>query len=213
MRTSAGLACVLLLALAGCGDNLKPEQAVDAAAVDAAPTCDPRAAGQVGGPCTMDAQCESAPGLGDGLCLNAALGGIGWPAGGYCVNKIDLVSADCSNGCDTDAECGAGNVCVSVEGCNACAPACCAGDECPAGQVCTDSLIGGSLGKSACLPGNTAASEGEGKDASEASRGAHRGPILRGSPREGERRRSQGAGNGRMIGNDHRNLCNSSAGP
>jgi len=97
---------------------------------------------------------------GDGLCLNAALGGIGWPAGGYCVNKIDLVSADCSNGCHTDADCGADNVCISVGGCNACAPACCAGDACPGAQVCTDTLIGGPLGKTACLPGSSTAIDG-----------------------------------------------------
>ena len=163
MRTP-GLPSFRLLALvvlAGCGDNRGPSQPVDAAVVDAGPTCPSRPAGAVGGPCTMDQQCESAPGLNDGFCLNAALAGIGWPAEGYCVNKIDLVSADCSNGCDTDAECGAGNVCVSVEGCNACAPACCTGDVCPDGQVCTDTLIGGSLGKLACLPGSSTAIDGD----------------------------------------------------
>ena len=93
------------------------------AGVDA-DTCPSRPAGQVGGPCTLDAECESAAGAADGFCLNAALGGIGWPEQGYCVNKIDLVSADCSNGCDVDADCGEGNVCISVEGCNACVAAC-----------------------------------------------------------------------------------------
>ncbi|HVV86885.1 MAG TPA: hypothetical protein VHE35_27795 [Kofleriaceae bacterium] len=157
MRTAALLVCSLL-GLGACGDNLGPDSAIDAG-IDA-PTCVQRPQGQVGGPCTMDAQCESAPGAGDGLCLTAALGGIGWPAGGFCVNKVDLVSQDCSNGCHTDAECGDGNVCVSVEGCNACVPACCTGDACPSGQVCTDSLIGADLGKSACLPGNDTAVDG-----------------------------------------------------
>lgn len=161
MRT-LGVVSIGLLALAGCGDNLAPAQPVDAA-VDAAidaPTCTPRATGQVGGPCTMDVECASAPGAGDGLCLDAALGGIGWPAGGYCVNKIDLVSADCSNGCHGDGDCGPDNVCVSVGGCNACVPGCCAGGVCPAGQVCTDTLIGGPLGKTACLPGSSTAIDG-----------------------------------------------------
>ncbi len=153
------LASLTLLALAGCGDNLRPEEAVDAG-IDA-DLCPARSTGAVGGPCTMDAECASAPGAGDGLCLNAGLAGIGWPAGGYCVNKIDLVSADCSNGCQTDGDCGAGNVCVSVEGCNACVAGCCEGDVCPSGQVCTDTLIGGPLGKSACLPGSSTASDGE----------------------------------------------------
>ena len=161
MRTStvAWLSIMLAGALAGCGDNLKPEQPVDAG-IDAI-ACPVRQPGQVGGPCTTDTQCDSAPGAADGLCLNAALGGIGWPTEGYCVNKIDLVSMDCSNGCDTDADCGTGNVCVSVEGCNACVAGCtCPGGECPDGQVCTDTLIGGALGKSACLPGNAAATDG-----------------------------------------------------
>ena len=157
MRTLA-VASLCLLALAGCGDNLTPTQPVDAG-IDA-PTCTPRLVGQVGGPCTMDVECESAPGVGDGLCLDAALGGIGWPAAGYCVNKIDLASADCSNGCHTDGDCGDGNVCVTVGGCNACAPACCTGGVCPAGQVCADSLIGESIGKTACLPGSSTAVDG-----------------------------------------------------
>lgn len=159
MRTLAMLSCSLL-ALASCGDNSGPERPVDASVVDAAPTCGPRPQGAVGGPCTMNAQCDSAVGLGDGFCLNAALGGIGWPAAGYCINKVDVVSADCSNGCHTDAECGEGNVCVSVEGCNACVAACCTGAECPTGQFCTDTLIGAPLGKSACLPGTPGAIDG-----------------------------------------------------
>ena len=156
MRILALASCALLAA--ACGDNIKPEQAVDAG-IDG-PACPARATGAVGGPCTMDAQCDSAVGAGDGLCLNAALGGIGWPEAGYCVNKIDLVSADCSNGCHGDADCGAGNVCISVGGCNACAAACCEGNACPDGQVCATSLIGDELGRSACLPGSATAIDG-----------------------------------------------------
>lgn len=161
MRTLAF--AVLTLAFAACGDNLEPSRPVDAGAdapVDADQSCNPRPTGAVGGPCTMSTECDSAPGAGDGLCLNAALGGIGWPAGGYCVNKIDLVSMNCANGCQNDAQCGAGNVCVTVGGCNACVAACCAGDECPGGQVCTTTLVGEQLGKSACLPGSSTAIDG-----------------------------------------------------
>jgi hypothetical protein len=158
MRTLASVV-LGLAALAACGDNLKPADPVDAG-VDADLSCQPRTVGQVGGPCTMDVQCESAPGAADGVCLNPSFGGIGWPAGGYCINKIDLVSADCSNGCTTDAQCGTGNVCVTVGGCNACVAACCAGGECPTGQVCADSLAGDALSKPACLPGSATAVDG-----------------------------------------------------
>ena len=127
MRTLALVSGVLLAA--ACGDNF-------GASVDGGidgPACPARPPGTVGGPCTMNAQCDSAAGAGDGFCLNAALGGIGWPEEGYCVNHLDVVSADCSGGCATDADCGAGNACVSVGGCNACVADCCDG---PAASCC-----------------------------------------------------------------------------
>jgi hypothetical protein len=157
MRTLVLVSGILLAA--ACGDNLGVGSAVDAGIDGEA--CPARATGAVGGPCTMNEECDSAAGSGDGFCLNAAQGGIGWPAQGYCVNKLDLVSADCSGGCASDAECGAGNVCVSVGGCNACVAGCCEGGVCPTDQVCTRALIGDDLGQAACLPGSSTAVDGD----------------------------------------------------
>lgn len=150
------LCLLLLIPLAACGDNLKAAD-VDAG-VDAF-VCPARAPGLAGGACTTDVQCDSAAGAGDGLCLNAGLGGIGWPEEGYCINKVDLASPDCT-GCTSDADCGQGDVCITVSGCKACAPACCEGATCPDGQVCTTSLIGADLGAQACLPGSATAVDG-----------------------------------------------------
>jgi hypothetical protein len=168
MRTAIALA-FLALGLAACGDNTKNGSDSDAAVddggavdatVDAPPdaNCPARALGQVGGPCTADAQCDSASGAGDGFCLHGLQGTIAWPEEGYCVNKIE--------GCTTDGQCGTGNVCASIDdpagAFHACLPAC--GTDpcsCPNNQLCGNSFAGSAMDKNACLPGNASARDGD----------------------------------------------------
>ncbi len=171
MRTFA-LASLALL-LVACGDNLQvggDDDDVDAAQVDAPlpvdarvdamvdASCPLRAAGQVGGPCTTDVQCDSSTGAADGFCLNAALGGIGWPAAGYCVTRIGT--------CTLDSQCGTGNLCVTINdpggAFSACMPACgSAPCECSDGQVCSNNLATSPMNKMACMPGNRSSIDGE----------------------------------------------------
>jgi hypothetical protein len=171
---SSGIAWVgLVLACGGDGDDGTPIDAVDNDAPtidaddhDAAPDamvdagCPGLATGQVGGPCTTDAQCDSAAGAGDGICLRGLLGAITWPAQGYCINQIES--------CTDDADCGAGNACVTVSdpagSFRACFPACGTGDcACAAGQLCAGSFSGATFaaGDTACVPGNAAATDGD----------------------------------------------------
>lgn len=182
MRSFLVAACaVSVVSIAGCGDNLKITDPVDAAlidapdidavpidaAVDAVPidaSCPARPAGQPGGACTSDAQCDSAVGAGDGFCLRGDLGSIVWPAQGYCVNRTDVLGG---TPCATDAQCGDGNLCATINdpagAYNACLPACAtAGCECPDGQACATSFFNAPLanGDSACLPGNPASQDG-----------------------------------------------------
>jgi len=153
--------CALAVGLAACGDNIKSGGDIDAsdtdAAVDApidAPVCPVRGAGEVGGTCTTDAECDSSQGAFDGICLNGLIPGVSWPGQGYCINKY----AACVN----DSDCGAGNVCVDLEGDRACMQGCAAAPcACPNGMICTDNLSGSSLGKNACVPGNAAAIDGD----------------------------------------------------
>lgn len=172
MRTALALASLAVL-LVACGDNLRVVPAddddTDASEIDAAPNdgrvdamidanCPARTAGSVGGPCTTDSQCDSAAAAGDGICLNASQGGIGWPAGGYCITKYD--------GCTQDSECGAGNVCVTISDpdgpFSACMPACGTGDcVCSNGEVCSNNLATSAMNKMACIPGNAAAVDGD----------------------------------------------------
>ncbi|MBP8805607.1 MAG: hypothetical protein KBG48_12630 [Kofleriaceae bacterium] len=187
MRLSlvAALAAVVV-PVAGCGDNLKVVELVDAArvdapmidateidaqpidaAIDAVPpdaSCPARAPGQVGGPCTSDAQCDSAVGAADGFCLRGDQGAIIWPAQGYCVNRTDAIGAP---PCTSDAQCGTGNLCATINdplgAYNACLPAC--GTDpcvCPDGQACATSFFNAPLanGDRACLPGNPTAVDG-----------------------------------------------------
>lgn len=173
------LSCAALLA--ACGDNLSADRPIDAAidvaivdtpdidtmpidardidaAVDA--NCPARLPGQVGGPCTTDAMCDSAAGAGDGFCLRGAQGPTTWPAEGYCVNQIDT--------CNTDNQCGAGNECVTINDpggpFRACLPACGTGAcSCSNGQLCAGSFSGSTLagGRTACFPGNASATDGD----------------------------------------------------
>jgi hypothetical protein len=166
MRTVLVLVSLGFLA-AGCGDNLtagNPDGSeIDAssdgridAPIDA--NCPLRQPGQVGGPCTTDAQCNTA-GMTDGFCLDATDAGIGWPAVGYCVTKIGV--------CTMDSECGAGNVCVTINDpvtpFSACMPACSTdpGCACGNGQVCSNNLATSPMNKMACIPGNTSAVDGD----------------------------------------------------
>ncbi|MBZ0231864.1 MAG: hypothetical protein K8M05_05895 [Deltaproteobacteria bacterium] len=168
MRTAIALA-LLALWVAACGDNQVPGGGADAPELDApaadgrvdAPidaNCPLREPGLVGGACTSDAQCDSAVGANDGFCLDATDGGIGWPATGYCVTKIGT--------CTQDSECGAGNVCVTINDSDgpfsACMPACGTDPcKCANGQVCSNNLATSPMDKMACIPGNEAAIDGD----------------------------------------------------
>lgn len=169
MRTVLAVVSLALMAVA-CGDNLVPGTGTDAAESDGpTPTdarvdatvdanCPLRAQGQVGGPCTDDSQCDTAPNANDGACLDLTDGTIGWPAGGYCVHTF---------GCTMDAQCGAGNICVTINDptigmFSACLPECGADPcVCSNGQVCANRLATSPMNKMACIPGNEAAIDGD----------------------------------------------------
>ena len=133
----------------------------DAATTDGGPpldaSCPGRAPGQVGGACVTDAECDSAAGAGDGVCLRGPSGTVVWPAQGFCVNRLDA--------CTTDAQCGTGNQCATIAdpggAFRACLPACGTGAcTCSDGQICAGSFSGSALDRPACLPGNNAAIDG-----------------------------------------------------
>lgn len=173
MRHLLALALLLVVPVAGCGDNLKVDQPIDAAAdpdatdidaatIDSGPpidaSCPVRGQGQVGGTCSTDAQCDSTTGTMDGYCLIGSQGTLVWPASGYCVNQIDTCTAN---------SCGAGNQCTTINdplgAFRACLPACGTGAcACSDGQVCANSFVGSAFGagQTACMPGNGASTDG-----------------------------------------------------
>jgi hypothetical protein len=116
--------------------------------------CAAPAAGEIGGPCVNDTECDSAPAAGDGLCLRGAIGARVWPAVGYCTNKVGV--------CVEDVDCGAGNVCATLQGASLCLRACAVADcVCPGDQLCANTLGSDALDKDACLPGDAAAVDGD----------------------------------------------------
>ena len=110
------LLCLLIPSalLAACGDNTRPgdddDTPIDSATPDAevpdgippdAYFCAPFDVGRPGGTCTNHADCDSAPGAGDGYCYAGAEGSLIYPAEGYCLFD-DFSGGDCT----TDADCG-----------------------------------------------------------------------------------------------------------
>lgn len=178
MRTARlALALGLGLLVIGCGDNLKGDDSgdddptVDAADPDAPPpdapppdaaVCAAREAGEVGGACDDNADCDSTRGSGDGYCWEGTVGALTYPPAGFCT--IDNEVGDV---CVTDADCGDGNVCVEwldFSPYKSCFPACgCDGaaDACPPGQACFDRFAGNRFDKAACVPGNAEAADGD----------------------------------------------------
>ena len=170
MRTALALVALAVL-LTACGDNLTVGGDPDAAEVDASPpadarvdamidaNCPSRVAGQVGGPCTTDTQCQMGASAADDICLNdTAGGGVAWPATGFCITEYDS--------CTQDSQCGTGNVCVTITDplgpFNACLPACGASPcECANGQVCSSTFVTSPMNKMACIPGNRSAIDGD----------------------------------------------------
>jgi hypothetical protein len=170
----ATAALLLTIPVIGCGDNKMVDSTVDSAVIDApmidstpidAPpppvdaNCPALAPGAIGGPCTLDTQCDSASGAADGFCLRGMQGSVMWPAAGYCVLQTE---------CTTDVSCGAGNRCVTINdpggAFKACLPACGTGAcACSNGQICATSYVGSPLnpGQTACLPGDNTAHDGD----------------------------------------------------
>src|SRR5690349_18250115 len=156
MRKAIVLAS-LALSFAGCGDNTSADDdggsTIDAAVPDSAPpdaiSCPTRPNGQVGGGCTSDAECDSAVGAGDGICLHGTIGPTVFAAEGYCY--IDNLQGDV---CAIDADCGEGNLCVDSAGYKYCLPICdCAGNTCPDHQECSTNFLGFDNDQAACVPG------------------------------------------------------------
>src|SRR5688572_26283230 len=109
------LLCVgFAAALAACGDNNLSDDApnIDAAPIpDAEPdpdayVCPADPPGSVGGACDEAADCDSAPGAGDGSCYVGGVNAVVFPPEGFCVRE-DTVNFDY---CAVDADCGAGAV-------------------------------------------------------------------------------------------------------
>jgi hypothetical protein len=162
-----------LAACAACGDNNgsgdddgdDDAPTIDAAVpIDGPPPdavdCPARGVGEVGGACDDHADCDSANGSADGFCYETGtLGTEILPPEGYC-------TLDDGSGtfCDTDADCGAGNVCATdtVNNYKFCIPDCtCPQDVCPPNQACFDSFFGIALDKQGCVPGNADAVDGD----------------------------------------------------
>jgi hypothetical protein len=144
------------------GDDAgSPADASTDAGADAGFVCPVPAAGKVGGSCANDVDCESALGAGDGVCMKPGFGDVVWPAGGFCLGKVDA--------CTIDADCGPNNLCATVNdpvngAYKACLPACQTGGcVCGAGTACANWVAGIALagGRTACLPGNGGASDGD----------------------------------------------------
>ena len=161
-RLAVAFALATLAAAAGCGDN--KGVSADAGPSDARPdgpttdalVCPTRIAGDIGGACSQDSQCDDPQHPGTGFCLNGSAV-VGWPAGGYCIRS----TFDANNPiCEANVDCGAGNVCGNLLGETACMPGCCADDSCAAGAVCTDNFLGDNFHVLACLPGTQAAPDG-----------------------------------------------------
>lgn len=118
-------------------------------------SCPAPAAGELGGPCASDAECDSALGAGDGMCANSSLGWVGWPSMGYCLT-VNL--GGCPTQCQ-DVTCPSGGICVELAGCKGCAPACCSNAVCAAETTCSNHLgASGDLEAQACVPGDADAS-------------------------------------------------------
>jgi hypothetical protein len=122
-----------------------------------ASTCPARGAGEVGGPCDASPDCDSTSGAGDGVCYVGSTG----PPDGYCT--IDDGSG---TACLVDADCGTGNACVDLVDFapyRFCVPACgeCGGTTCSEGQACFDTFNGLRLDKTACVPGDDSAEDGD----------------------------------------------------
>jgi hypothetical protein len=112
--------------------------------------------GAPGGTCDNNAACDSAPGAGDGFCLDETLVFGGFPSEGYC-------TIDDGGGavCDTDADCGPRAQCVDSDGYKWCLADCCMFDSCPSGQACFDTFQGFPLDKPSCVPGDATAEDGD----------------------------------------------------
>jgi hypothetical protein len=158
MLRRVGLVGTLFLSAVsvGCGDNGGDN-------LDAGQTpleCAEPEPGLPGGACTVNTDCDSAPGAGDGLCLDDNDQTV-WPGGGYCIR----LPAD-EPGCDLDSDCPSGSICIDFSGTRVCLPSCCAAEDgrtgCSAGRMCAENLFGESLGgRSACVPANPEGRDGD----------------------------------------------------
>ena len=171
-----GIALVLAL-FAGCGDDDSPADAAvepDSSVADAAVTTDAQipdampdaiqydaipcpawAPGDVGGTCSLSADCNSGLVPNDGFCLAGTLGGpVNWPPLGFCTRF-----------CSDDTNCGANAYCATLDsntGFQACMPRCCEGVACPGGQACNDTYFAAeTFAEPTCLPGDDDASDGD----------------------------------------------------
>lgn len=138
------VAAALSSGLVACGDNREPKE-------DVVIECPAREFGQLGGHCEQASDCDSAPGAGDGFCLDDPNGPVPFDPAGFCVRFV----ASCDeNPCGTD-------VCATIEGAPVCLPACCESETCPTNQACVDSYFSQSFGATACFPGTAEAIDGD----------------------------------------------------
>ena len=145
---------MILLAFAGCGDDLETSpadarQVADASIDGGTIQCDPPAAGAPGSPCSEPEDCDSAAEAGDGRCLNADHRGVIWPETGYCVRICEEAASDCGSGTTCFAQEGAAQV--------LCMPTCCDGDACADGFACSTTFLGQEVGAAICMPGDPSA--------------------------------------------------------
>jgi hypothetical protein len=171
MRKAFYYAVFAVLAV-GCGDNLRATGDDDAPDIDAAddpPDAEPgpdaffcaaNDPDELGGTCDPLEATACGGAAAGGTCLAGPVDVSVFPPEGYCVQS------DFSDTfCDADADCGEGGVCAAVEfsfGTAAvCLPACCEFETCPTGQECWDTLNGLPMDKTACVPGDASAADGD----------------------------------------------------
>lgn len=152
---------IVIVALAGCATQDPSTSEIASSDTNSTGTTTGVAlpTGAVGGPCAVDANCDSAVGVHDGICYVGQMGPSNFPAEGYCTRDNSLGTV-----CAEDVDCGDGGACVNLGTVelpyNICVGAADLAKGCPEHQSIMDSFNGWAMDKVACVPGNIDAQDG-----------------------------------------------------